>query len=94
MQSGFWKNMEAWFSENDVFNKVFRIWYNDADADETCDFVFIYQAVQLADGDYLLGVRSYDDSYDDKMYPSINYVRLSKVEIAYYEGDQDETEAE
>lgn len=94
MHAGIWENLDTWLLENDVFHKVLRMWQDGWADDDTCRFVYIYQAVQLPDGDYLIGVREYDDAYPDRMYPGIDYVRFSKVTFAYFDGDQDELEEE
>ena len=61
--------------------------------DATADTVLIREAIELPNGDVLLGVQVVDDDYDDTLDMSpeevyMEYVKLSEIELAYSPVDQ------
>lgn len=46
----------------------------------------ISEAIDLGNGDWMLGLRTVDD--DGKVYGMIHYYKLSEIRLAYFENDQ------
>lgn len=46
----------------------------------------IAEAIDLGNGDWMLGLRTVDD--DGKIYGMIHYYKLSEIRLAYFENDQ------
>lgn len=46
----------------------------------------ITEAIDLGNGDWLLGLRTIDD--DGKVYGMIHYYKLSEIRLAFFEDDQ------
>ena len=89
--------MSDWLRSPEVANSNFLIWVyrrvytpyeiNERFSDESvfedshaCE-VRIKEVIELSDGDYLLGVQSYDE-IEEKYYAQIDYYKLSEIRLA------------
>lgn len=87
------------------YDRIFRMWkykrmftpYEQKEAfsdesiyeDDTCDYVKIREAIELPDGDILLGLQTIEDSSDLEDENSyLTYCKLSQIELAYNSSDQ------
>ena len=69
--------------------KLFRMWYKgEKETYLGATYIYIVGSISIAN-DVILLIRHYDDSYDDNMYPHIDFVNLSEISLTYYEEDQD-----
>lgn len=73
------------------YDRLFRIWIHHPGEnywEEECDYVFIKEAIELPDGDILLGFHFILDADDlDDENPHIEYWKLSQLQLAYYPDD-------
>lgn len=93
----------------DNYNRVYRMWQykkswtpweekncTELDTnfvDDKCNFIVIREAIELPDGDILLGVQYVyfnegDDLDKDQKDVSIYYYKLSEISLAYIPSDQ------
>lgn len=91
MTKGFFGDLLTWVLDEEVQDKVFRIWFN---ASGKCNRMFFTQIIDLEHGDYLVGLQPYDEHYPLHRYPRIEYYRLSDIRFTYCEQDQELTEEE
>lgn len=87
------------------YDRIFRVWkykrmftpYEQKEAfsdesiyeDDICDYVKIREAIELPDGDILLGLQTIEDSKDlDNEDSYLSYYRLSQIELTYSPDDQ------
>lgn len=73
---GFSGNLLEWFNKCVENEDVFRIWYKDGGEDQTCSYIRILSIMELADGDYLLGLVDTDTEEGKEL---ISYERLSNI---------------
>lgn len=78
---------EGWFKFY-VQGRLFRLWHKGDDADEMYEYVYIRQAISLHN-DWLIGYATYDERRENKMYPSLTWVRLSEIDLAWVESDEE-----
>ena len=93
LKSGFFEDVGVWYETNDIPNIILRLWTKeklepDAEFPE-CDFVYITQIIKISDDDYLIGYQYHDDRYDGNKFPYVDWAKLSEVELAYSESDQE-----
>lgn len=53
-----------------------------------CEYVYIRQAISLGN-DWLIGYATYDERRENKMHPSLTWVRLSEIDLAWVESDEE-----
>lgn len=58
--------------------------------DEHCNYGIIKEAIELPDGDILLGFINPDTEEDSVAYGYIDYHKLSEIALAYYPLDMEE----
>lgn len=103
-------DFETWLHDVG-YDRIFRMWrykimftpYEQKEAfsdesiyeDDECDYVKIREAIELPDGDILLGLQTIEDSEDlDDKDSYLTYERLSRIELAYNPSDQNVEEWE
>lgn len=73
------------------YDRLFRVWIYHPEEnyrDEECNYVFIKEAIELPDGDILLGLHFIFSCEDfDNENPDIEYHKLSETFLAYYPND-------
>ena len=70
-------------------DKLFRMWYKDEEETSLgANYIYIVGSIPIAN-DVILLIRHYDDSYEDNMYPHVDFVKLSEISLTYYEDDQE-----
>ena len=69
-------------------DKLFRLWHKGDDADEVCEYVYLRQAINLGI-DWMIGYATYDERKENKMYPRLTWVRLSEIDLAWVESDEE-----
>lgn len=67
-------------------DKLFRMWYND-NLESYCNYIYITGSIPIYN-DILVLYQQFDETQEDNMYPSISFVKLSEITLAYYEDDQ------
>lgn len=90
MTGGCYGDIWTWIQDEDVQERLFRVWTDLRDPDEVCLFVYFTQFIQLPNNDILIGMQAYDESYDDNRYPMIDYRLLSQIQFAYVPNDEDD----
>lgn len=87
-------NFADWFNSY-AKDKLFRLWYKEdekLDLDEgydgVCQYVYLRQAINLGN-DWLIGFAVFDEREKDNMYPSLNWVKLSEIDLAWYKDDEE-----
>ena len=60
----------------------------DGGYDGVCQYVYLRQAINLGN-DWLIGFAVFDEREKDNMYPSLNWARLSEIDLAWYKGDEE-----
>lgn len=101
-------NVPAFFEEhkNDVFcywvyRRLFTPYEQEkAFMDESCfedvhaNMGFVRECTSLGNGDYLLGFQTTDDSDggEPKVYPMIEYYKLSEIRLAFHFDEENEEE--
>lgn len=97
-------DFETWLHDVG-YDRIFRVWkykrmftpYEQKEAfsdesiyeDDICDYIKIREAIELPDGDILLGLQTIEDSSDledENLY--LTYCKLSQIELAYNPSDQ------
>jgi len=101
-------DMETWVADNEgriirylVYKRLFTPYeqekkYMDESEFDDIHFRFgaIEEAIELGGGEWLLGIRMYDD-IDFKPYNIIEYHKLSDIKLSFYERDMEgDTEEE
>lgn len=79
---------EGWFKYY-AQGRLFRLWHKDDNPDEVCEYVYLKQAIAIGN-DWMIGYATYDERKENHMYPSLTWVRLSEIDLAWVEGDDDE----
>lgn len=79
-------NINSWVQENDLHNKIFRVFFKDTPEMEA-DFFAIKQIVDLGCGDLLIGFVAPQE--DGTFFPAIYYHNLKDIIVEYYESDQE-----
>lgn len=70
-------------------DKLFRLWYkNEEGSGLGADYVYIIGSITIPN-DIILLVQHYDDAKENNRYPSVDFLRLSEITLAYYEDEQD-----
>ncbi len=70
--------------------KLFRVWGKGDCKGDPCDLCFIDQVIDTGT-DFLLGLSSYDDRYDDLRYPGhLAFRPLSEIDLQWYQTDLEE----
>lgn len=73
------------------YNRLFRVYFfnlPELEIQEEANYVFIKEAIELPDGDILLGLHfifSYENIEDEN--PPIEYHKLSEMQLNYYPDD-------
>ena len=93
-------DMETWLSDYGdrlyrylVYKKMFTPYeqqkaFSDESIfeDDHYELCKIEEAIDLGNGDWLLGLRDLD--YDGSVYGIIHYYKLSEIQLSYFENDQ------
>ena len=90
MTKGYFGDLLTWVLDDDIQDKVFRVWFDKENMDETCSYMYFTQIIELGNGDFLIGLQEYDETKPGRRYPYITYRRLGEFNFAYCESDQDE----
>lgn len=92
-------DMETWLLDAD--DRIFRYWVykkmftpheqerkfidQSCFEDDCCQFAFIEEAIELGNGDWLLGLRLI---MDGELCEIVEYYKLNEIKLAFYECDQ------
>ena len=79
-------SVESWAKENDMHNKIFRIFYKKT-PDMCADFCTIRQIINFG-SDYIVGLASFEGN--GELFPAIYYYNLKDLIIEYHEKDQED----
>ena len=87
-------NFADWFNSY-ARDKLFCLWYKEDEKlglddgyDGVCQYVYLRQAINLGN-DWLIGYAVFDEREKDNMYPSLTWVRLSEIDLAWVESDEE-----
>lgn len=87
-------NFADWFNSY-AKDKLFRLWYKEDEKlgpddgyDGVCQYVYLRQAINLGN-DWLIGYAVFDEREKDNMYPSLNWAKLSEIDLAWYKDDEE-----
>lgn len=92
MTGGCYGDIWTWIHDEDITERLFRVWVDPEDPDETCSFVYFTQFIQLPNNDILIGMQGYDDRYEDNKYPMVEYRLLSQIQFVYTPKDEEDEE--
>lgn len=92
LKSGYFKDFDEWYRENDIEHKVLRYWTSeqllpDAELPE-CNFGYITQIIDKGN-DCMVGFQVPDYRYESGKFPYVDYFMLSDLALAYAESDQE-----
>lgn len=81
-------HLDTWVNHFGANDMLFRLWTKGDMEEEVCEFVYITHIIKLPNGEVMIGVQTYDESYEDNCYPYITYYMLSEVRLAVSKLDQ------
>lgn len=91
ISDGIYGDVETWVHDSDVHSKLYRVWLK-SEIEEECSYKYFSEFIMLPDGDILIGMQGHDDRCENNKYPMVNYHKLSEIEFAYCESDNDGSE--
>lgn len=61
MTGGCYGDIWTWIQDEDIQERLFRVWTDPEDQDAVCSFVYFTQFIQLPNNDILIGMQTYDE---------------------------------
>lgn len=90
MGNGYYGDFLTWALDESAQEHLFRVWFKEDFDQETCEYYYFSQIIELPDGDILIGMREYDKNEKDKRSTSIYYHKLSEIQFAYVPEDEED----
>lgn len=79
MGSGGYGDFWTWVHDEDVQEKIFRVW----DSNDSCFLVRFVQLIEMSNGDFLIGMQACDEENG-----AMFFRLLSQLRFAFYPSDQ------
>lgn len=81
---------EDWFKSY-AQKRLFRLWrkHDEENGELECEYVYFNQVINL-DNDWLIGYSTFDERFPNNQYPSLDWVKLSEIDFAYFPTDEED----
>ena len=89
MTEGCYGDIWTWIQDEDIHERLFRVWFNPNDNGEECQFFYFTQFIELPNKDILIGMQAFDEWCEGNKYETVEYRLLSQIQFNYVPSDQE-----